>query len=142
MKRSPSQQGFTLIELMIVVAIIAILAAIAIPQYQNYVIKSQLTRVYSELNTLRTAVEVCHNDGQATTGGCNLDTVQSNMLLSNPTVTFVPGTSSSISAVIGNDATPRIQGASVNITRNSSGMWSCDFSSADVPDSLKPKACQ
>jgi type IV pilus assembly protein PilA len=142
MKRFFPQQGFTLIELMIVVAIIAILAAIAIPQYQNYVIKSQLARVYSELNTLRTAVEVCHNDGQATTGGCNLDTVQSSMLLSNPVVTFVPGTSSSIAATIGTDAAPRLHGAVVSITRNDSGVWSCDFSSADVPNSLKPKACQ
>ena len=136
-----SQHGFTLIELMITVAIIAILAAIAVPQYQNYVIKSQLTRVYSELNSLRTAVEVCHNDGQATTGGCNLDSLQSDMLISDPSPIF-SGAGSSISAVIGEDANPRLQGAAVSITRNTSGTWICDFSAVAVNDSFKPKACQ
>jgi len=50
------QKGFTLIELMIVVAIIGILAAVAIPQYQNYVAKSQVARVMGETGSLRTAI--------------------------------------------------------------------------------------
>lgn len=136
-----SQQGFTLIELMITVAIIAILAAIAIPQYQNYVIKSQLTRVFSELNSLRTAVEVCHNDGQATTSGCDLDHLQSDMLISDPNPVF-SASGSSISAVIGEDANPKLQGAAISITRNSSGIWSCDFSAVAVNSNFKPKPCQ
>jgi len=50
------QKGFTLIELMIVIAIIGILAAIAIPAYQNYVIRSQVTEGLSLADTWKTAV--------------------------------------------------------------------------------------
>ena len=51
--KNQAQNGFTLIELMIVVAIIGILAAVAIPQYQNYVSKTQVTRVMAEVGALR-----------------------------------------------------------------------------------------
>jgi len=50
------QKGFTLIELMIVVAIIAILAAIAVPAYQNYIIRSKVTEALTSADMARTAV--------------------------------------------------------------------------------------
>ena len=52
-----SQQGFTLIELMIVVAIIAILAAISYPSYQQYVIKSKRTDMMSEMHNIAAQIE-------------------------------------------------------------------------------------
>jgi type IV pilus assembly protein PilA len=60
------QKGFTLIELMIVIAIIGILAAIAIPAYQNYVIRAQATEGSSIIGSLETAFEECYaNTGSA-----------------------------------------------------------------------------
>lgn len=63
-----SQQGFTLIELMIVVAIIGILAAIAMPAYSNYVKKSKFTEIVLATSTLKSQVEVCVLDLGTLTG--------------------------------------------------------------------------
>ena len=56
------QKGFTLIELMIVVAIIGILAAVAIPAYSNYTKKAKFTEVTQATNAMKIAVEGCATD--------------------------------------------------------------------------------
>ncbi|MCS3460342.1 type IVa pilus major pilin TapA [Aeromonas sp. BIGb0445] len=53
------QTGFTLIELMIVVAIVAILAAIALPAYQTYTQKARFTEVISATAPYKAAIEIC-----------------------------------------------------------------------------------
>ncbi|ROQ30756.1 pilin [Gallaecimonas pentaromativorans] len=53
------QQGFTLIELMIVVAIVGILAAIALPAYQTYTKKAKFSEVVAATGAVKTAVEIC-----------------------------------------------------------------------------------
>ncbi|MCU7555548.1 prepilin-type N-terminal cleavage/methylation domain-containing protein [Alteromonas sp. ASW11-19] len=57
--QASNQKGFTLIELMIVVAIIGILAAIALPAYQNYTQKARFTEVVNATAAAKSAVEVC-----------------------------------------------------------------------------------
>jgi len=59
------QQGFTLIELMIVVAIIGILAAIAVPAYQDYTIRSRVSEAAALSGAVRTAMDVAYSEGYA-----------------------------------------------------------------------------
>jgi type IV pilus assembly protein PilA len=80
------QQGFTLIELMIVVAIIGILAAVAIPAYQDYTIKAKVQEGPSLASPAMTALGVACSEG-------NLGTAGSNVSAQNGTLGLVKATS-------------------------------------------------
>ena len=61
--KNSMQKGFTLIELMIVIAIIGVLAAVAIPAYTDYIAKSQVTAGLSEIQSAKAVIETQINDG-------------------------------------------------------------------------------
>jgi type IV pilus assembly protein PilA len=151
-----AQAGFTLIELMIVVAIIGILAAIAIPQYQTYVAKSQVSRVVGEAGSQKTAVEDCLNNGQLTEGAatdatsCGGTATASNLMADAtgnmlngaapaagaggvPTLTITPGAdgagpTASIAATFGSSASAALTGQTVTWARDVDGGWTCTTS--------------
>lgn len=129
------QQGFTLIELMIVVAIIAILAAIALPQYQNYVARSAVTRLVGETAAYKTAIEDCLAQGD-TACTDNAPTIPADAQKDG--IAPTPGEGATIVGSFSTTAPTVVSGENVTWTRGTDGSWSCAFSGASK---YAPKNC-
>jgi len=147
-----NQKGFTLIELMIVVAIIAILAAIAISQYQDYVIRSQVSEGSSLADGTKTAVaEYYNNYGtfQATSNASyGLATAASISGKYVNDVDVVAGGAGKIQVTF-KSATPtnaKIQGGILMfspVTHAGSIEWNCNTSAGTtIADKYRPTVCR
>jgi type IV pilus assembly protein PilA len=80
-----AEGGFTLIELMIVVAIIGILAAVAIPAYSNYVVKAKVGAALTSVSTLQTAVVNCMQEAGGDPTNCTTANTSSGIPAFTPT---------------------------------------------------------
>lgn len=143
-----TQQGFTLIELMIVVAIIGILASIAIPAYQDYIIRAQVSEGPTLASGIKTTIsEIWSNEGELD----EADTDNAGI----PPATDVKGNYVSKIDVLNGLITVTYGGPNANaklstsetllispITNVGSIQWTCKSGGSTLPDKYLPSSCR
>ena len=139
------QDGFTLIELMIVIAIIGILAAVAIPAYQDYTVKAQVTEGIGLAAAAKTAVsETYISTGAYGTSNADYGLADT---ISSTYVTSVSAGANGVITVTFNTALSSDTADSTNVVftptaANGTITWSCKGASTTMPDQYLPATCR
>ncbi|WP_083198890.1 pilin [Aliivibrio logei] len=136
MNKRQGQKGFTLIELMIVVAVIGVLSAIAIPKYQDFAKKGAVASGIATLSALKTNIE----DHMATNGSFPTTSAAVGIINSSiGTVDLDKNVSAGVKLTFTDGAA---SGAIVAMAREDSGEWKCSYKGDTIPKDLSIPGCE
>ena len=134
------QQGFTLIELMIVVAIIGILAAIAIPAYSDYTARAQASEAFTMLDGFKTPIAEAVSD-QGGTAGCvkPATAVVAGKYVASTTFAWTDPSCKIEVTFAATGVNPKVAGKKASLSfNNTTGAWTC---ATDLAAGVKPTSC-